>query len=127
MQDWIQFAGYLASALVLVTFLMRTMIPLRIAAVCSNVTFIVYAFFDHLHPVLFLHLILLPLNLTRTIQLISLERKVQKAATTSEVSLDWLKPFMQERRMNAGEILFNHGDDASCLFLLLSEIGRAHV
>jgi hypothetical protein len=37
--NWIEAAGYLASALVLATFCMKTMIPLRCAAVCSNVAF----------------------------------------------------------------------------------------
>ena len=55
MQNWVQAAGYAASALVLVTFCMRTMIPLRIAAVCSNLAFIVYGFYAQLYPVLFLH------------------------------------------------------------------------
>ncbi|MBV8924363.1 MAG: cyclic nucleotide-binding domain-containing protein [Bradyrhizobium sp.] len=119
MQNWVQAAGYAASALVLVTFCMRTMIPLRIAAVCSNLAFIVYGFYAQLYPVLFLHLILLPLNLLRTFQLVSLERKVERAAATSEVSVDWLKPFMKEMRLKAGEMLFRRGDEAERLFMLL--------
>jgi CRP/FNR family cyclic AMP-dependent transcriptional regulator len=46
--NWIEAAGYLASALVLATFCMKTMIPLRGAAICSNVAFIVYGFYDNL-------------------------------------------------------------------------------
>ena len=45
---WIEAAGYLASALVLATFCMKTMIPLRGAAICSNVAFIVYGFYGGL-------------------------------------------------------------------------------
>ena len=41
--SWIDGAGYFASALVLATFCMRTMTPLRLAAICSNIAFIVYA------------------------------------------------------------------------------------
>ncbi len=59
--SWIDGAGYFASALVLAAFCMKTMFPLRAAAICSNIAFIVYAFSDSLYPVLILHAILLPL------------------------------------------------------------------
>jgi hypothetical protein len=57
-------AGYLASALVFLTFYTKTMLPLRHLAIASNVAFIIYATFAQIHPVL-LHSILLPLNLFR--------------------------------------------------------------
>jgi CRP/FNR family cyclic AMP-dependent transcriptional regulator len=63
--NWIEAAGYLASALVLATFCMKTMIPLRAVAICSNFAFIIYGFYDGVHPVLILHAILLPLNTWR--------------------------------------------------------------
>jgi hypothetical protein len=40
--NWVDGAGYLASALVLATLCMKTMIPLRAAAIFSNVVFLVY-------------------------------------------------------------------------------------
>jgi hypothetical protein len=58
-------AGYIASALVLATFSMRSMIPLRITAIASNIAFISYALVAHLHPILALHTMLLPVNLFR--------------------------------------------------------------
>jgi hypothetical protein len=57
--------GYLASSAVLVTFLMTRMTPLRVIAIVSNVLFITFGFLEHIYPVLFLHLILLPINLWR--------------------------------------------------------------
>jgi CRP/FNR family cyclic AMP-dependent transcriptional regulator len=78
--NWIEAAGYLASALVLATFCMKTMIPLRCAAVCSNVAFIVYGFYDNLYPVLVLHGILLPLNVWRAVQMLRLIRRVEAAS-----------------------------------------------
>src|ERR1700674_2725457 len=104
--NWIEAAGYLASALVLATFCMKTMIPLRYAAICSNVAFIVYSFNDNLYPVLILHAILLPLNVWRAVQLLRLIKRVE-AASSGDLSTDWLKPFMKEAHLKAGEILFN--------------------
>jgi hypothetical protein len=61
----IDFAGYVASALVVVTFFMKDMVPLRIAALCSNVAFLIYGFGLGLMPVVFLHGVLIPVNAWR--------------------------------------------------------------
>ena len=57
--------GYLASALVLATFCMRDMVPLRCVAIASNLAFIAYGALADLGPVLVLHLLLLPVNVGR--------------------------------------------------------------
>ena len=54
--------GYIASALVLATFYMRSMRTLRCVALASNLAFIGYACLAHLIPVLVLHTLLLLLN-----------------------------------------------------------------
>ena len=60
-----ELSGYIASALVLVTFAMKDMRLLRGAAVLSNVAFIIYASTNLLPPILALHVLLLPINLYR--------------------------------------------------------------
>jgi len=57
--------GYLASSAVLMTFLMTRMTPLRLIAIVSNLLFISFGLVQHIYPVLFLHLILLPINVWR--------------------------------------------------------------
>jgi fatty acid desaturase len=57
--DWV---GFLASALVLLTFAMRDMRLLRAAAIVSNVAFIAYGILLWLPPVVALHALLLPIN-----------------------------------------------------------------
>lgn len=116
--NWIEAAGYLASALVLATFCMKTMIPLRAAAICSNVVFIVYGFYEELYPVLALHAILLPLNGWRAIQMLRLIRRVE-VASKGDLSPDWLKPYMKEAHLKTGEILFNRGDHADRLYMII--------
>ena len=39
----LEFVGYVAAGLVFATFYMKTMIPLRVVGISSNVTFMVYA------------------------------------------------------------------------------------
>ncbi len=59
------FIGYLACALVFLTFYQKSMMLLRITAVLSNVIFIAYAARMGLLPILLLHALLLPTNLAR--------------------------------------------------------------
>ena len=57
--------GYAASCAVLATFLMRTMIPLRLIAILSNVLFLLFGYMQHIYPIFFLHVALLPINAWR--------------------------------------------------------------
>ena len=59
--------GYAASCAVLATFLMRTMVPLRLIAILSNVLFLVFGYAQHIYPVFFLHVALLPINTWRLV------------------------------------------------------------
>lgn len=86
--------GYLASALVLLTFCMSTMLSLRAVAICSNFAFISYGLGAKLYPVLVLHIILLPLNVILLFRMMNLLRKAKLAAAT-DLSPSWLQPFMQ--------------------------------
>lgn len=57
--------GYAASIAVLLTFLMRTMLPLRLVAIASNLLFLSYGYLAHIPPVFLLHVALLPINCVR--------------------------------------------------------------
>ena len=61
--------GYIASAMVMLTFITKDMRRLRFLAILSNVAFIGYGALALLPPVLFLHLILLPLNIGQLVEL----------------------------------------------------------
>jgi uncharacterized membrane protein len=65
---WINLLGYAASASVLATFCMSSMVPLRAVAICSNVLFAAFGALAHIYPVLVLHVILLPVNIARLMQ-----------------------------------------------------------
>lgn len=52
----------------LASFCMTAIVPLRVFG-ASNILFIVYGFLGHIYPVLFLHMVLLPVNLARLRQL----------------------------------------------------------
>jgi len=69
--------GYIASGLVLLTFMTKDMRVLRIVAILSNVAFIVYGALGWLAPILLLHGLLLPLNVIRLKQLRRIRAEAQ--------------------------------------------------
>jgi hypothetical protein len=59
--------GYAAASAVLASFLMRSMVPLRLVAILSNILFLSYGYLAQIHPVLLLHAALLPINIARLV------------------------------------------------------------
>ena len=57
--------GYAAALAVLTSFLMQSMVPLRLIAILSNLLFLSYGYVAHIRPVLLLHSALLPINVAR--------------------------------------------------------------
>ena len=101
------------------------MVPLRAVGICSNCVFIAYGYLGGLHPVLILHLILLPLNSLRLGQMLRLTKQVRETSHSNIDVVDWLKPFAVTRRVQTGAVLFRKGDVASDMFVVLS--GRFHL
>src|SRR4051812_39155805 len=73
----LELLGYLGGVLVFSTFYLKTMIPLRVVAIGSNVVYIAYSAMSGLVPILLLHALLMPLNIWRLIQVKQLIRKVR--------------------------------------------------
>jgi len=115
-----ELSGYLAAALVFLTFYMKTMVPLRVIGICSNCAFIIYGYLGGLYPVLILHLILLPLNSLRLREMLQLTQQVRDTTHGDLNVMDWLRPFAATRRVQAGEALFHKGDVASDMFVVVS-------
>lgn len=116
--------GYAAAACVFVTFYMRTMVALRIAGIVSNLLFIGYGYAVDASPVLFLHLVLLPLNVLRLHQIRRQLRQIEEA-TKGDANLKWVKPFGSTKFVAVGDVVFRRGDVAEEMFFIVS--GRFHV
>jgi CRP/FNR family cyclic AMP-dependent transcriptional regulator len=120
---WLVIAGWLSSVLVFSAFFMKTMIPLRLVAIASNLAFMSYALlglaygvFGHLYPILVLHAALLPLNVLRLGEVRALIRAVH--GCTDEEAVRALIPYMRSERHAAGDVLFRRGDVADRLFVV---------
>ena len=114
---WIDMVGWAASATVLATFCMNSMMPLRVLAIISNVLFCAFGAIAHIFPVLILHAVLLPVNVVRLIQIQRLVHGMQTA--DAELSIDNLLPFMSRRTLKAGDMLVRKGDEADRMFYLM--------
>ena len=110
--------GYLASALVFATFYVRTMMPLRMLAIGSNIAFIAYAASEGLTPVLVLHSVLLPVNLARLFEIKKLLAFTRSAPARDE-SIEAMLPFMRQSTIRKGEYLFKKGDHAGHMYYLM--------
>jgi CRP/FNR family transcriptional regulator, cyclic AMP receptor protein len=116
-------AGWLAAALVFSSFFMKTMVPLRMIAICSNIAFMTYALlglkygvFGRVYPILVLHASLLPLNIIRLRQQKALIRTVGEAS--EDETIRSLVPYMHAETHTAGEVLFKKGDPANRLYFI---------
>jgi hypothetical protein len=108
-----------ASIFVVATTTMRTMIPLRVFAILANIVLIASAIPIHNYPTLALHAVLLPLNAYRLHQMLQLVRDVKKSVN-SDLSMEWLKPFMTERKCLPGEVLFYKDEKAEDMLYIVS-------
>ena len=115
---WVDILGYAASATVLATFCMSTMIPLRILALGSNVLFMAYGYAEHLYPVFLLHAILFPVNALRLVQFQRLIRDMRDAHS-NDLAIQSLLPYMSRRKCAADETLIRKGDKADRLYYLV--------
>lgn len=62
--------GYLASTMVLLTFVSKDIRLLRVLAIVSNIAFLTYGLLVWLPPVFCLHLMLLPINAVRLLEIL---------------------------------------------------------
>src|SRR5262249_60628524 len=72
-------AGYVASIMVLLTFLTKDMRLLRVLAIFSNIAFVTYGMLVWLPPVFCLHLILLPVNALRLREMLTTQSSLPGA------------------------------------------------
>ena len=111
-------AAAAGAGFIITSSFVKTMVPLRWLAVCSNCGFLAYGL---LHPNLvmaLLHGTLLPINLYRFSEMLRLTRRVKTASKSSDMSGVWLKPYMKATRCKAGTVLFKKGDPAEHLYFL---------
>jgi CRP-like cAMP-binding protein len=100
-----------------VSMSMKTAIPLRITSLVSAVCLLGASIMARSLPAIALYALLLPVHSIRLYQMLELIKKVRAAAGT-DLSMDWLRPYMKKRKYRKGDILFHKGDPADEVFLV---------
>ena len=111
--------AFIGAMFYVVTYYMKTMVPLRIVGIIANLFFIAYGYFYPQYLTLLLYLGILPINVYRLIEMRRLIEQVKRSADTDQ-SMDWLKPFMTKRTYKKGDVLFRKGDRAYEMFYVVS-------
>ena len=110
------------------TLLTQTMVPLRVANMIGCAFFAASGALSGTVTTFLLYLLLVPINAFRLRQMLVLVKKA-RSATQGDTSMEWLKPFMTERKYRKGDILMKKGDAANEMLLtvtgkfLVTEIG----
>jgi Cyclic nucleotide-binding domain len=101
------------------TLLMHTMVPLRIANMIGCLFFACFGALTGAVATFLLYLLMVPINAYRLRQMLVLVKKA-RSATQGDTSLEWLKPFMTERKYRKGDILMKKGDAANEMLLTVT-------
>ncbi len=113
--DLANLLGLIGGIFYVASVTLRTMIPLRIAAIISNVLFMGYGLMAKALPTFFMYAVLLPINCFRLYQIQQLVKRV-KIASQGDLDMEWLKPFMTKKNFKAGDVLFHKGDVANAMY-----------
>lgn len=116
---YVNMIGWAAAIMTFIAYAMKTMLPLRVAAISSNILFIVFGFTSAAMPILVLHAILLPFNCFRLAQILNLSRRIRAVRSENSVpaGMDAMLPTITAA---AGKILFRRGDVADKIYILRS-------
>lgn len=106
------FVFLIGAALMLASYLMKSMLPLRMVALAANVFFIVYGLLEWKPLALGLYSLLLPINAKRAWDIRKLVRDIEAARSDTPLA-EWLLPHMTRRIAKAGETLWRRDDPAT--------------
>ncbi len=105
--------------LVVVAAFVRTMIPLRLLTVGSNIGLLIYGALRPSPITMTIAATLLPINIYRAIEMTRLTRRVNRAEVAGAQAGLWLRPYMKAKKLRAGQVLFHKGDRADRMYLLV--------
>jgi CRP-like cAMP-binding protein len=101
------------------TLLTQTMVPLRVANMIGCAFFAGFGALAGNITTFLLYLLMVPINAYRLRQMLNLVRKA-RTATQGDTSMEWLKPFMTERKYRKGDVLFKKDEVADEMFMTLT-------
>jgi CRP/FNR family transcriptional regulator, cyclic AMP receptor protein len=104
--------GFIGAVLMVASYLMKSMLPLRLAALVASFFFFAYGAVKGAWPTLFLYTILIPINIKKSLAVWKLVKSIERARADTPLA-DWLLPHMTRRTIPAGTMLWHKGDRAN--------------
>jgi CRP/FNR family transcriptional regulator, cyclic AMP receptor protein len=104
--------GFISAVLTLASYLMKSMLPLRLVALSANCFFFAYGHLESALPSLLLYSAMIPINAKKIWQIKKLVRAIEQAKANTPIS-EWLLPHMTRRVVKAGTTLWHKGDEAT--------------
>ena len=101
------------------TLLTQTMVPLRVANMIGCLFFAIFGALSGAITTFFLYFLMIPINAYRLRQMLALVKKA-RSATQGDMSMEWLKPFMTQRKYRKGDVLMKKGDVARDMLLTVT-------
>jgi len=109
----------IGSVFFVATLLTQTMVPLRVANMIGCLFVAAYGALAGAMTTLLLYLLMVPINAYRLRQMLNLV-KMARGATQGDTSMEWLKPFMTERKYRKGDVVVKKDDVANEMFLTIT-------
>ena len=109
--------GFIGAGLTVASYMMHSMMPLRIVALAANVFFVAYGWIEMALPSLVCYSIMIPINAKKAWAIHKLVQSIERARSDTPLA-DWLLPHMKRRTAKAGEVLWRQGDVATEMFYL---------
>jgi hypothetical protein len=115
--------GFIGAALMLASYMMHSMLPLRLVALAACVFLVLYGAVAQAMPTLVLYGLLVPINIKKALQVHRLVKAIERAKDDTPVA-EWLLPHMTRREVKAGTTLWTKGDHAQEMIYLESGMLR---
>jgi CRP/FNR family cyclic AMP-dependent transcriptional regulator len=103
--------GFIGAALMVASYMMKSMLPLRLTALAACIFFFAYGWITWAVPSLVLYGLLIPINIKKALHVHHLVKAIERARADTPLA-DWLLPHMTQRKVPAGTVLWNKGDRA---------------
>ena len=116
---WPYLFGFAGVVLVIASYWMQSILRLRGFAILANIFGMIYGLFAPSPVSALQHVVSLPLNVLRLREMRRLTSRLGRASS-GDLSMDWLRPFMRRRAFKAGDVVFRKGDEADCVFVAAS-------
>jgi hypothetical protein len=101
---WIEIIGYAGTLATIATYAMRTILPLRIAAIFSSVFFITYASIVGIWPMLATGMVILPLNCVRLYQMLKTAKRVRELPASGGATAEEHGPVSPARACHSSAV-----------------------